>query len=241
MKYDRPDRSSPTRLWQSVEGLLRQGHLRPSDSINAKLFHRFLEQYVSGLRSTTADSPPPPLFTATWAGCMFDVFHLVGVDDVMTAVRGLPDKQNALDPLPNKLYTERLCRHSGFFLTDLFNHCLACGEVPMLFEESFLMLFSKKVDLKQADVKNYRPVSNLLMMPKLLERLAVKSLLDYLNKAKVLPSLQSSSSGASQDTDGDYKWSVRHPAGAVAPDIGDLTMLKPLRLSAVLDTVDRTC
>jgi hypothetical protein len=117
----------------------------PSDSVNAKLFHQFLEQYVSGLRSTTADSPPPPpLFTATWAGCMFDVFHLVGVDDVMTAVRGLPDKQSALDPLPNKLYTEGLCRHSGFFLMVLFNRCLACGQVPMLFEESFLRYFRRR-------------------------------------------------------------------------------------------------
>jgi len=49
----------------------------------------------------------------------------------------------------------------------------------------------KKPDLDPADVKSYRPISNLSVLSKLLERLVARQLLDYLNAAKLLPELQS--------------------------------------------------
>jgi hypothetical protein len=39
--------------------------------------------------------------------------------------------------------------------------------VPQLFEEAFLTLLLKKLDLDAAEVKSYQPISNLLVMSKL--------------------------------------------------------------------------
>ena len=49
----------------------------------------------------------------------------------------------------------------------------------------------KKADLDSADAKSYRPISNLSVLSKLLERLVAQQLIDYLRGAGLLPDLQS--------------------------------------------------
>ena len=49
----------------------------------------------------------------------------------------------------------------------------------------------KKADLDPTDVKSYRPISNLSVLSKLLERLVARQLLDYLTFSKLQPRLQS--------------------------------------------------
>jgi len=45
--------------------------------------------------------------------------------------------------------------------------------------------------LDSADAKSYRPISNLSVLSKLLERLVAQQLIDYLRGAGLLPDLQS--------------------------------------------------
>ena len=49
----------------------------------------------------------------------------------------------------------------------------------------------KKPGLDAADTSSYRPISNLPVLLKLLERLVVRQLMGYLSSADLLPSLQS--------------------------------------------------
>jgi len=49
----------------------------------------------------------------------------------------------------------------------------------------------KKASLEPHELKNYRPVSNLSFVSKLVERVAVKQLTDYLETNGLLPLLQS--------------------------------------------------
>ena len=49
----------------------------------------------------------------------------------------------------------------------------------------------KKPSLDLHDLKNYRPVSNLSFVSKLVERVAVKQLVDYLEAYELMPKLQS--------------------------------------------------
>jgi len=49
----------------------------------------------------------------------------------------------------------------------------------------------KKPGLDSADVRNYRPISNLKVISKLLERLVASQLMAYLSNNKLLPDHQS--------------------------------------------------
>ena len=57
--------------------------------------------------ASTADAPPPT-FTSAPAGCILAEFRQLTTDDVITAVRALPDKQSASDPLPTQLLKEHV-------------------------------------------------------------------------------------------------------------------------------------
>ena len=93
----------------------------------------------------------------------------------------------------------------------------------------------KKIELDPADVKSYRPISNLSVLSKLLERLVARQLLDYLTAFKLLPELQSAyRAHHSTET------AVLKVLGDIlrAVDSGDLAVLTLLDLSAAFDTVD---
>ena len=77
------------------------------------------------------------------------------------------------------------------FLTELFNRSLALGTVPDMFKAAFITPMLKKPDADTADITQYRPISNLPVLSKLLERLVAKQLLDYLTTFRLLPDQQS--------------------------------------------------
>jgi len=74
------------------------------------------------------------------------------------------------------------------FLTELFNRSLALGTVPEVFKAACFTPLLKKSDADPADVKQYRPISNLSVLSKLLERLVAKQLLTTF---RLLPDQQS--------------------------------------------------
>jgi len=77
------------------------------------------------------------------------------------------------------------------FLTFLFNQSLSLGSVPAILKAAYITPRLKKPDLDTSDVKSYRPISNLPVLSKVLERLVAKQLLSYLDEHKLLPELQS--------------------------------------------------
>ena len=94
------------------------------------------------------------------------------------------------DPLPTRLLKDNIDVLVPF-LVGLFNRSLALGVVPSLFKDAYITPMLKKNNLDPADVKSYRPISNLSVLSKLLERLVARQLLDYLTVSKLLPNLQS--------------------------------------------------
>ena len=114
----------------------------------------------------------------------------MSVDDVVSAVRRLPDKQCASDPLPTSLLQDNADILAPF-LTELFNLSLHQGTVPTIFKSAYITPLLKKPDLDPAESKSYRPISNLSVLSKTLERLVARQLLDYLRAADLLPDLQS--------------------------------------------------
>jgi len=103
-------------------------------------------------------------------------------------VRSLPDKQCTSDPLPTWLLKKNADVLAPF-LCQLFNWSLEHGVVPSSFKSAYITPLLKKADLDAADVKSYRPISNLSVVSKLLERIVAKQLVSYLRENNLLPDL----------------------------------------------------
>jgi len=121
------------------------------------------------------------------------------------------------------------------FLCQLFNLSLQHGCVPSSFKASYITPLLKKAGLDTADVRFYRPISNLTVISKLLERIVSLQLVKYLKDKGLFPDLQSAHRAMhSKET------SVLKVFSDIllALDSGNLAMLTMLDLSAACDSVD---
>ena len=141
------------------------------------------------MRSNTSDSPLPT-FSRVRSGVALRSFSPLATDDVINAVRRLPDKSSAADPIPTSLL-KQVADLVAPFIVELFNRSLAAGHFPAAFKEAFVKPTVKKSGLDATDVSSYRPISNLSVLSKLLERLGLRQLMKYLTSADLLPPLQS--------------------------------------------------
>ena len=152
----------------------------------------------------------------------------------MYAIHRLPDKCCAIDPIPAS-FLKTASETIAPFLSELFNRSLLSGYVPASFKAAYITPLLKKPDLDSSDAKSYRPISNLSLIPKLLELLIARQLISYLTYHELLPKFQSAyRRGHSTDT------AVLRVLSDIlkAIDKGDLTALALLDLSAAFDTVD---
>jgi len=124
----------------------------------------------------------------------------------------------------------------ALFLTFRFNQSLSVGSVPAVFKAAYITPCLKKDDLDTSDVKSYRPISNLPVLSKVLERLVAKQLLSHLDEFKLLPDLQSAYR-AYHSTETAVLKVLSDILTAV--DNGDLAMLALLDLSAAFDSVNQ--
>jgi hypothetical protein len=226
------ERFQPRRLWQSFDHILGRGRGPPAD-IDASTLHRFFDEKVNAVRAATS-SATPPVFTAAPAGCELRMFTPVTEADVIELLKSLPDKQCSSDPMPTWL----LKANSDIlapFLCRLFCESLESGTVSLTLKSAYITPILKKSDLDPTDPKSYRPISNLSVLSKMMERLVSKQLVTYLKENNLLPDLQSA-----------YK--VNHSTETavlkvlsdilLALDSGDIGMLMMLDLSAAFDSVD---
>ena len=121
------------------------------------------------------------------------------------------------------------------FLTTLFNKSLALGYLPEAFRLAEITPILKKSSLDPAVLGNYRPISNLPFISKVLERAVNERMLVHLQTNGLMPKHQSAyRRGHSTET---ALLKVTSDA-LLAADQGKLTLLGMLDLSAAFDCVD---
>lgn len=229
------EQSTPRQLWRSIDVLLGRGSAPSSSAVTADDIHQFFDDKVAGIQASTSGAPPPS-FTDAPPGCHLGDFRLLSIDDVTAAVRQLPDKQCSSDPLPTRRLKDNVDLLAPF-LVELFNQALQQGVTPTTFKSAYITPLLKKSDLDPADVKSYRPISNLSVLSKLLERLVARQLLEYLTASRLLPDLQSAYR-AFHSTETAVLKVMSDILQAI--DSGNLAVLTLLDLSAAFDTVDHT-
>ena len=123
-------------------------------------------------------------------------------------------------------------------MTDLWRGiALSGGQLLVSQRHAIITQLLKKSSLNPAELKNYRPVSNLTVMSKIVEKLVSGQLVGYLQSNNLMPHFQSAFC-RHHSTETALLRVISDIVGAV--DRGSGTLLGLLDLSAAFDTVDHT-
>ena len=173
------------------------------------------------------------LVTGTTAAT-FSSFEKVSQLTVNECILNSAPKSCEHDPIPSKLLIE--CLDSILpSLTDLFNYSLVSGIFPQCFKSALVTPILKKRCLDHNDLNNYRPVSNLCFIAKILEKLVLSQVSSYLNSHNLYNTCQSA-----------YRpgHSTKTALLKVANDLflshnkGNISVLALLDFSPAFDTID---
>ena len=187
------------------------------------------------LEQSSVDCPPHvenarPIFN----GKVWSEFRPVTEAEVEKVIKSSPSTSCPLDPLPTRIL--KACLSSLLtVLTFLVNLSLSTGEFCSTLKKAFVTPLLKKCDLDFDVFKNYRPVSNLSFVSKLIERIVAIQLLAHLTANNIMEKFQSayrafhSTETALLRVLNDLLLSVDSHGGAI---------LVLLDLSAAFDTID---
>ena len=162
-------------------------------------------------------------------------FRTLTVGEVTKLIESSPTKSCSLDPMPTHLLKKCLVVLSAP-ITDIINLSLSTGVFPSSLKHGIITPLLKKPSLDRNLLANYRPVSNLSFLSKLIERAVLMLLTEHLTKFNLLPDHQSA-----------YRANYSTETALVSlyndlletADAGEASALLLLDLSAAFDTIDQ--
>ena len=110
--------------------------------------------------------------------------------EIRKLVTQSPSKSCGLDPIPTWLLKENLDTLLPL-LTQIVNSSLSAGDVPDSMKEAIVTPLLKKSNLDPELLKNFRPVSNLSFVSKLVERVVADRLTSHMQENGLHETLQS--------------------------------------------------
>jgi len=157
-------------------------------------------------------------------------------DSLAKIIQGCAPKSCSLDPMPTTLMkNEHVLDAVIPSLTALINKSLADGKVPQCWKQAQVTPLLKKSGLDINDYKNYRPVSNIPFISKVIEKVVAKQLTNHLRQHNLHDHLQSAyKQGCSTES---ALIKIKADMDMMI-DQGDGILLVLLDLSAAFDTID---
>ena len=201
------------------------------------VFSDFFIQKVADIRQeldTLAVHSPAPSHTDVSPACTLSAFQEVSEKDLRDIILKCKPTTCPLDALPTPLLIENLDVLLPV-LTQIVNNSLASGVFPSLFKTALVKPLLKKSSLDVNILKNYRPVSNLSFLSKIIEKVVLKQLLLYLNTHDLISHSQSAYR-PSHCTETALLRVTNDILSAL--DGGNVSVLTLLDLSAAFDTID---
>ena len=201
-----------------------------------KYFSDYFAKKIQLIRENLDSSSLPSPEFKTYNGPMFNEFHTVSEDFVKKVISQMPTKSCILDPMPTNLvkdYVHELIP----LITQIINTSLTSGIVPSSFKEAIVIALLKEKGKDVNNFKNYRPVSNLPFISKVLERVVLQQLLLHLSENNLSDLYQAAyRSGHSTET---AVLSVTNSL-LMQSDDHQVSVVGLLDLSSAFDTIDHT-
>ncbi len=108
--------------------------------------------------------------------CQYEVFPKITTEELRKYIAKSPTKSCALDPIPTFLLKE--CLDIALpVLTEIVNKSLSTGYMPKSLKQAIVTPIPKKP--KVTEFKNFRPISNLPFLSKVIERIVIDKLSSY--------------------------------------------------------------
>jgi hypothetical protein len=177
--------SSSKQLFNISNDLLRKtsASVFPKDIDPDKLPDRFCQFFgdkIMTLREKLDSRQCNPPSFAVFEGPCFDHFDVVTEAEISELITKMPTKGCMLDPFPTSLVKD----YSNYLvpiITVIIDKSLQSGIVPPQFKMAHITPVIKKLGLDQNVLKNYRPISNLAFISKLLEKVVLIQLQKHLH------------------------------------------------------------
>jgi hypothetical protein len=161
-------------------------------------------------------------------------FVPVSEEDLSEIITKSPCPSSSLDPMPSWIIKQQLNTLLPP-ITSLVNMSLAEGYVPASLKSAIILPLLKKSSLDHNILKNYRPVSNLPFISKVLERVVARQMNEHMSNHDLHEPLQSaykqfhSTETALIKVHNDIMWAM---------ETKGVTILLLLDLSSAFDTID---
>ena len=201
-------------------------------------FLQFFESKIHSIRESLDNQSPssPPVTERSFHGDPLSTFHIVSEEAVRKVILNASHTTCELDPIPTPLLIECLDILLPT-ITSVVNDSLVSGSFPAIFKSALVKPLLKKPSLDPNDLKNFRPVSNLTFLSKVIERIVLNQLLEHLFSHNLLHPLQSAYR-SNHSTETALLKIVNDLL--ISLDKGKVCFLTLIDLSAAFDTVDHS-
>ena len=183
--------SNQRALFQLVDKLTTENHGFDDPSVGCSLtaekFADFFVNKVTDITSSFSDSFCD-LYDSHMVSCRFTKFQTIDLKDLESYYLNV--KIGKFDPLPGSLFS-KMSGDIAPSILDIINNSLTEGVFPTSLKQSIVTPLPKNAKGDKNSLRNYRPVSNLSFISKVLEKVVFAQLHGYVTTNKLLNKFQS--------------------------------------------------
>ena len=201
--------------------------------VNANDFNVFFIEKIKGLKARFNTNVDHRSHDGNTFNSRFATFKSIDLEYVIKLIQSAPNKTCELDPIPTSIL-KSVAHTIAPAVQKIINTSLANGKVPGVYKTALIKPLLKKPGLETIH-KNYRPVSNLSFVSKLIEQTVINQLEKHSESNSLDDDLQSAyRSNHSTET------ALLHVVDSllVAMDNRKAVLLGMLDLSAAFDTIN---
>ena len=153
-------------------------HTTINSLINTFGRYSYFTDKIAELRSGLLSNDVDPPVTSSYKN-KFVSFRTISEEEVLKIIKSTPNKSCDLDPIPTSLVLDCI---SVLLtpITNIVNYSLREGSFPSCFKTVHFTPLLKEAGLDRNILKNYRPVSNLSYISKLIEKVVARQINEHI-------------------------------------------------------------